>query len=128
MYVLGRYNRKLDDFTHENMMRASAEWDREEKEEKERQMYVQWETWERALPPGTKCPERLAHEAELAKAKNAREQKRAEFKAKRAQEKAAKATHEASATDAPIPAGTLVVVAALPFSVFAVSLYARRLL
>eukprot|EP00041_Stephanoeca_diplocostata_P016959 m.336788 g.336788 ORF g.336788 m.336788 type:complete len:752 (+) comp20542_c0_seq1:118-2373(+) len=95
------YDRKLDDCTHENMMRASAEWDREEKEEKERQMYVQWETWERSLPPGTKCPQRLAHEAEIAKAKDEREKKRAEFKAKRAREKAAKAAEDAAAAETP---------------------------
>ena len=52
-------------------------------------MHVLWEIRERDLPPGEKCPERLAVEGKAEREAAEREEKRAKFKAKRAAKRAA---------------------------------------
>jgi hypothetical protein len=65
------------------MQRNHSQWETEEAEEKLRQMFVAFETWERDLPPGTKCPQRLQYEAQQANKNNAKAAAEAEREAKR---------------------------------------------
>lgn len=62
------------------MQRNHFQWEKEEAEEKIRQMFVAFEIWERELPPGTKCPQRLEYEAEQAKEEAEKAEKRRKFK------------------------------------------------
>ena len=77
----------MDGLDHSTMQRNHFQWEKEEEEEKLRQMFVAFEIWERDLPPGAKCKERIAYEAELAKkmdadrrAENEREERRRKIK------------------------------------------------
>ena len=86
------YERMMDDM---DPMQAHAAWEAgEEAEEKVRQCLVRWKHFERDLPAGSKCDERVAHEKdEAAKKQQAeaaqviaaqkKEQRRKEFYAKR---------------------------------------------
>jgi hypothetical protein len=58
------YHREDYDRKGEYDLEASqAEWELEEAEEKIRMLEVRWAEFEKALPPGQKCQERLEFEA-----------------------------------------------------------------
>eukprot|EP00041_Stephanoeca_diplocostata_P035479 m.1254405 g.1254405 ORF g.1254405 m.1254405 type:complete len:371 (+) comp24708_c1_seq6:341-1453(+) len=74
-----------------NPMEASVEWEREEEEEKTRQLQYRWFIMERDLPPGTKCEERATAERlaleEKERADLERAERRRKFKEKRNKQK-----------------------------------------
>mmetsp|Transcript_20375 Transcript_20375/g.52916 ORF Transcript_20375/g.52916 Transcript_20375/m.52916 type:complete len:822 (-) Transcript_20375:18-2483(-) len=82
-FAKAEYARGMDNLDHRTMERNHMQWEREEPEEKLRQMFVAFEAWERNLPPGTKCPQRLEYEAKIAKENADRDDARRKFKAAR---------------------------------------------
>lgn len=81
---------------------ASKQWDKEEEEERRRQLEDRWLYFERRLPAGAKCDERLRYEALLAEkekaqrdAEAAAERRRAEQRQKFFEARAKKAALEA---------------------------------
>ena len=62
VYHREEYDRK-GDFNPEI---SQLEWEKEEEDEKRRMLEVRWTEFEKSLPPGQKCEERLADEARRA--------------------------------------------------------------
>lgn len=69
---------------------SQMEWEKEEDEERRRQMEVRWETFERNMPPGQKCEERLKFELAEQERKLREEMERAERRRKFLEARAAK--------------------------------------
>lgn len=49
----------------EDIEASYAEWMREEADEKLRQLRFRWSVFERSLPPGMRCDERLLYESQV---------------------------------------------------------------
>jgi hypothetical protein len=70
----------MDGLDHTSMQQNHYQWEKEEPDEKLRQLFVAFDIWERELPPGTKCPQRIVYEAGLAKIETDKQDKRRKFK------------------------------------------------